>query len=131
MVVAITCALLGVAVYFASNQAFAMLSLSDPYIVASSEEQRSLLKAAGEALLAINNPGTIYERIGMYVSLFLVLLAGLIVSIVLLQGDRLGKNIRNYGDPGEWYRIDIFYLLNILNRNLMDTPTISAPFRMI
>lgn len=91
MVVAITCALLGVAVYFASNQAFAMLSLSDPYIAASSEEQRSLLKAAGEALLAINNPVTIYEGIGMYISLFLVLLAGLIVSIVMLQGDRLGK----------------------------------------
>jgi hypothetical protein len=61
MVVATASGLVGIAVTFASNQAFSMLSLSNQYAAATTEGQRSMLLAAGEGLLAINNPGAIYR----------------------------------------------------------------------
>jgi hypothetical protein len=85
MVVATACALIGVGVFFASNQAFAMLSLSDRWAAATTEAQRSTLLAAGEALLSIDNPGAIYSGTGIYASLFLVALAGLIASVAMLR----------------------------------------------
>ena len=77
MAVATAFGFVGIAAYFASNQAFAMLSLSDQYAAATTDVQRSTFLAAGEALLAIHNPGTIYQGTGIYLSLFLVVLAGL------------------------------------------------------
>jgi hypothetical protein len=50
---AATFGFVGIAVYFASNQAFSMLSLSDQYAAATTDAQRSMLLSAGEALLAI------------------------------------------------------------------------------
>ncbi len=44
-----------------------------------------MLLAAGEALLAVHNPGSIYQGTGIYSSLLLVLLAGLIISVVMLR----------------------------------------------
>ena len=131
MVVATSFALIGVAVYFASNQAFAMLSLNDQYMAATSEEQRAMLLAAGEALLAIHNPGGIYQGTGMYVSLFLVLLAGLIVSIVMLQGDRLGKITATLGILANGIGLVYFIVLVFWPEILWLPPTLSAPFRMI
>jgi len=75
----------GIISYFASNQAFAMLSLSQQYADATSRAQRSSLQAAGEALLAINNPGALAQGTGIYICMALVPLAGLILSIVMLQ----------------------------------------------
>ena len=43
---------MGIAVYFASSRAFPMYSLSRQYAVATSEAQRSLVAAAGQAMLA-------------------------------------------------------------------------------
>jgi len=42
----------GMAVYIASNRAFAMLSLSGQYASATTDAQSSLLNAAGQAMLA-------------------------------------------------------------------------------
>ena len=49
-----------VTVYFATNQAFALLSLSSQYVVATTDAQRSDLLAAGHALLAIHNSSANY-----------------------------------------------------------------------
>ena len=51
-VVALTLGLVSIAVYFASTVAFEMLALSGQYAAATSEAQRSLYAAAGEAMLA-------------------------------------------------------------------------------
>jgi len=85
MLVAVSLGLIGVGVYFASNQAFAMLALSGRYAAATEEAARATFLAAGEALLAINNPGTVYHGTGIYMSLLLVTLAGLIISLVMLR----------------------------------------------
>ena len=43
--------LVGIAVYFPSNPAFEMLTLSNQYAVATTEAQQSILLAAGQALV--------------------------------------------------------------------------------
>ena len=78
---------LGIAVYFASNTAFSMLSLSNQYTAASTETEKNILLAAGQAMLAINRfsnagaqPGS-----GCYLSLLLIALAGMITSVIMLR----------------------------------------------
>ncbi|HTX90193.1 MAG TPA: hypothetical protein VMC09_03165 [Anaerolineales bacterium] len=86
VLVATVCGLAGIIVYFASNQAFAMLSLSRQYASAAGEAQRTSLLAAGEMALAVNNPGALTQGTGIYVCMLLVPLAGLILSIAMLTG---------------------------------------------
>jgi hypothetical protein len=84
---------LGIGVYFASNTAFSMLSLSDQYAVATTEAQRTTLLGAGEAMLALNRfagPGS-HPGTGGYVSLLLVALAGMITSVVMLRSDLFNR----------------------------------------
>ena len=68
MLIATSSGLVGITVYFASNQAFAMLALSERYAAATNEAQESTYLAAGEALLATNNPEAIHQGTGIYVS---------------------------------------------------------------
>jgi hypothetical protein len=83
----------GIVVYFATNTAFSLLTLSDQYAAAASEEQRTLLLAAGQAMLAINrfsshgaHPGS-----GGYLSLLLIAAAGLMFSVVMLRSGLFNK----------------------------------------
>ena len=79
-----------IAIYLASNQALSMLSLSDQYAAATKDAQRAMLLAAGQATLAIHsNAG--YEGAGIYTSFFLVSVAGLIISAVMLRGNIFSK----------------------------------------
>jgi len=89
MAIATTLALVGIAVYFASNTAFSVLSLSDQYKAATTEAQRTTLLAAGQAMLAINrfsDPGA-HPGAGGYMSLLLIAVAGMITSVVMLRSD--------------------------------------------
>lgn len=88
MTLAMAIGFVGIAVYFASNQAFSMLSLSDQYASATTDAERSVFLAAGQALLAISNPG-VFGQTAM--SFLFVNLAGLIISIVMLRGNVFGK----------------------------------------
>jgi hypothetical protein len=82
---------MGIAVYFASNTALSVLSLSDQYAAATSDAQRSMFLAAGQAIMAINPPGVIYPGTGNYLSFLLVAAAGLIISLVMLQSAVFSK----------------------------------------
>jgi hypothetical protein len=87
MAIAMTFGFVGIAVYFASNMALSMLSLSDQYAAATTDAQRTALVAAGQAMLAINrfsSPGA-HPGAGGYVSLLLIACAGMITSIVMLR----------------------------------------------
>ena len=89
MAIATTLGFIGVAVYFASNTALSMLSLSDQYTVATTEAQRNMLLSAGEAMLAINrfsSPGA-HPGTGGYISLLLIAVAGMIASVIMLRSD--------------------------------------------
>jgi hypothetical protein len=79
--------LVGTAIYLSNNAAFPMLTLSAKYAVATTETQRTLLAAAGEAILAHGEdftPGT-----------FLGFLFGetaiVVICFVMLRGGIFGK----------------------------------------
>lgn len=73
---------LGMAVYLASNRAFAMVSLSGQYASAATDAQRALLAAAGQTLLVEGK-----SRLGI----FLIDSAGLVLSAVMLKGKAFGR----------------------------------------
>lgn len=80
MAIALTLALLGIAVFLATNNPFSMLSLGRQFAAATTDANRSALLAAGEALLANTNQRAIG---GFNMGLFLVSVAGLMVSSVM------------------------------------------------
>ena len=131
MVIATTSGLIGITVYFASNQAFAMLALSDRYAAATTEAQRSMYQAAGEALLAINNPESIYQGTGIYLSLFLVLLAGFIISIAMIRSDVFSKATAITGILANGIGLCYFITLAFAPAIYWIPHPISAPFRVI
>jgi hypothetical protein len=107
-----------------------MLSLSEQYAAAATDAQRAMLLAAGEALLAINNLGVIYQGAGIYLSLFLVTLAGLIISIVMLQSTLFGKITAVIGILANGIALSCFIAL-VFAPALYALPIIiSAPFRV-
>ena len=77
----------GIAVFFATNRAFAMLDLSQQYAAAASDLQRTILEAAGQANLTVgasHSPGT-------FLAFFLVESAGVLISYVMLRGEVFPK----------------------------------------
>jgi hypothetical protein len=131
MVLAITFGFVGIAVYYASNQTFAMLNLSGRFVTATSEVERAMFVAAGEALLEIHNPGKLNPGTGIYLSLFLVLLAGLVISIVMLRSEIFNKATAIAGILANGFGLGFFIALPFIAEYVWLFPTISAPFRMI
>jgi hypothetical protein len=131
ILVAAACGLVGITVALASNQAFTMLAVSRQYASAATEAQQSIYLAAGEALLAANNPNATYQGAGIYISYFLVLLAGLIISVVMLRSDVFSKITAVIGISANG--IALFYFFGLAFAwELYWIPTpISAPFRVV
>jgi hypothetical protein len=93
MAIAAAAGFVGIAVYFASNTALSLLSLSHQYAAATTDAQRTALLAAGQAMLAINRfsgPGA-HPGAGGYLSLLLIAVAGMITSIVMLRSALFGR----------------------------------------
>lgn len=86
--VALASGLVGIAVSLASNISLTMFSLSQQYAAAVSAAQKADLLAAGQAVLATNDPLAAYPSTGAYVSLLLIALAGLLFSLSLLPSHR-------------------------------------------
>ena len=76
----------GMGVFLATNTAFSMLSLSQEYAAAATETEKSMLLAAGQAMLAITRGSGV-----LYTGMPLVWLAGVVFSIVMLQSDAFSK----------------------------------------
>ena len=88
MLIALTFALLGIGIFFATNNPFTMLSLSNQYTTAVTDAERSTLLAAGQAVLANTGQRAVG---GFNMGLFLVSVAGLIISSVMLRSDSFRK----------------------------------------
>jgi hypothetical protein len=114
MLVATVCGLAGMMVYFASNQAFAMLALSERYAAATTQAARNTFLAAGEALLAVNNPAALHQGTGIYLSLFLVLLAGLVMSVVMLRSNVFSKTTTIAGILANGFGLGYYIVLGVL-----------------
>ncbi len=85
MAIALTLGIVSVALYFASNTAFNMLSLSDQFAAATTDAQRSMFLAAGQAMLAI------YQGTAFDVYYVLGGVVGLIISAVMLRSTIFSK----------------------------------------
>jgi len=85
---ALASGLVGVTLNLASNISLTMLSLSQRYAVATLAAQRTDLLAAGQTVLAGNDPLAAIPGTVALVSLLLVALAGLLFSLLLLPSHR-------------------------------------------
>ena len=127
MAIAATLSFVGIAVYFASNQALAMLSLSHQYAAATTDAQRGLLLAAGQATLAIHNSAS-YLGTGIYLSFLLVSVAGLIISVVMLRSNLFSKVTAIMGILANVFGLG-YYLILVFAPPLVFIPiSISALF---
>jgi hypothetical protein len=84
MATATALALVGVAVYFSSNPAFEMLSLSEGYAAATTDAQRAVFLAAGQGVLATFQ-GTAFKVSYLLESVAGVLIAGAILRSVVFS----------------------------------------------
>lgn len=73
--------------YISNNAAVPLLVLSDKYLAAGTEMQRTILVAAGEAVLSRGEDFTA----GSFIPLFLSGLAAIGISLIMLRGGIFGK----------------------------------------
>lgn len=79
---ALILALMGTAVFYATNRAFPMLGLSAQYAAATSAAEKTMLEAAGQAMLAVGQSHTL----GTFLAFFFSEIAGILMAVVLLRG---------------------------------------------
>jgi len=94
MAIAMTFALLGIGIFMAANNPFSMLSLSNQYAAAATDAERATFLAAGQAILANTNQRAVG---GFNMGLFLVSIAGLIVSSVMFQSNSFSRSTAYVG----------------------------------
>jgi hypothetical protein len=70
-----------VAVFYSTNRAFSMLGLSHQYAAATTDVQKTILLAAGQAMLSVGESHTP----GTFMGFFLSELAGILISVVMLR----------------------------------------------
>jgi hypothetical protein len=122
MVIATALGFIGIAIYFASNQAFALLTLSHQYAAATTAAQRSMLLVDGQALLTINQ----FNGLGRYLSLLLIGAAGLLTSIVMLRSHVFNRATAYIGILASI--LDLAYCLTIVLMPAVDDELIGVCF---
>jgi hypothetical protein len=129
MTTALALGFTGIAVYLTSNRAFAMLSLSHQHAAAAEAEQTMLL-AAGEAMLAVDNPGLIRSGAGGSIGLFLVIVAGFLISWVMLRSAVFNKAAAYAGLLANGLMLFYFAVLIVAPAVTWLPASLSAPFRL-
>ena len=81
----------GMATYFSSNTAVTMLSLSGQYAAATTDAQRAMLLAAGQAVFAI------FQGQAFTISFVLVSAAFLMLAVVMRRSSSFGRRIAYVG----------------------------------
>jgi len=94
MAIAAILAFIGIAVNFATSKLFSLLTLSDLYAAAATEAIKSQFLAAGQATLAVGALGGISGSVEGGIPLAV---AGLIISIIMLRSNILGRAVGYVG----------------------------------
>ena len=94
MKIAAILAFAGIAVNFATSKLFSLLTLSDLYQAATTEIQKSQFLAAGQTTLAVSALGGIG---GSVEGVLPLAVAGLIISVIMLRSNRLGRAVGYVG----------------------------------
>lgn len=76
-----------ISIYVSNNAAIPLLVLSNKYALATTDLQRSVLAAAGEAALSRGEDFTA----GSFIGIFLSVVAAICISLVMLRGGVFGK----------------------------------------
>jgi hypothetical protein len=76
---------IGITVFFATNTAFSMLSLSNQYAIAKTEEEKSILLAAGQTMI------TLFNVNAFLVSYVIVSASWIMIAYVMLQSNLFGQ----------------------------------------
>jgi len=84
---ALILSLVGTAIYLSNNAAFPMLALSTKYAAATTDAQRALLAAAGEAILARGEDFTP----GAFMGFFISEIAMVAMAFIMLRGGIFSK----------------------------------------
>lgn len=87
---------IGAAVFVTNNTALSMLELSYKYAAATSEVQKTLLAAAGEAMIARGSHGSL----GAFPGFFILTIASLVMSFGMLKGKIFSKKTAYIGILG-------------------------------
>lgn len=80
--IAMITSFIGVGTFLATNRAFTMLDLSGRYAAATTGIQRTMLEAAGQAVLSVGQSHTP----GTFLAFFLSEIAAIFMSVVMLRG---------------------------------------------
>jgi hypothetical protein len=102
MVMGVACFFVAITCYFASNTAFEMLALSNRYAAATTEAQKTLLLAAGQAMLAT------YQGTAFHVSYLLGSIAGILMSVVMLRSADFSKVAAHAGIWGNLVGLGLY-----------------------
>ena len=108
MGMAVSLGFIGIAIYFATNQALPLLSLSQQYAVATSATQRAMLLTEGQTLLTLNQ----FTSLCRYLSLLLIAIAGLLSSIVMLRSNVFNRTTAYVGALAA--SLDLSYCLTVV-----------------
>lgn len=120
----------GITIYLGSNQVFTMLSLSKQYAAVTTETQRAMVLAAGEAVLAVHNNAS-YAGSSIYLSFLLVSAAGLIIAAVMLRSRIFNKGTAYTGILANGFGLG-YYIILAFAPALVSIPlSISAIFLLI
>jgi len=128
MLIATTSGLIGMSVYFATNTALSILSLSSQHAGAASEAQRAMLEAAGQSLLALNrfsSPGA-QPGSGGYLSLLLVAVSCLMISLVMLKSRTFNRLTAAIGLLAAG--LDLAYCIAFISLTGVDSELLSLLF---
>lgn len=112
---AVTICLIGTAVFYATNRAFPMLDLSIRYSAATTEAERAVLAAAGQALLSVGQSHTP----GTFLAFFLSEIGGIILSLVMLRG-RVFSRAAAYAGISAFGFFSVFEILSSFVPSLHD-----------
>jgi hypothetical protein len=88
--------LIGTTIFVTGNTALTMFDLSHKYFAASSDEQKMLLSAAGEAMLAKGSHGSL----GVFIGFALPTFANVLMSYVMLNGKVFSRTASYIGIIG-------------------------------
>lgn len=94
MGIAVILTIVGIAIFLATNNPFSMLLLSNQYMAATTEAQKSMLLAAGQVMLVNTNQRAVG---GFNMGFLLMSIAGLLYSVVMLRSNIFSKKIAYIG----------------------------------
>jgi hypothetical protein len=123
---------IGVAVAFAANRGLAMLRLSRDYAASAAADERAVLLAAGEALLALDNPATLELASGETIALLLVTLGAIAMAVLMVRHPAFGRWTGWLGVAAEGIQMGTFAALVLAPSPalLALPPSLAAPLRL-